>query len=244
VQISYLSNPEGNRRERLLDTMWLNFSTWMCSMRPWEAEFVLDERLARELIEAQFPSLPIGSIRYLHQGWDSAAFLINEEWVFRLPKRRERQRWLESETRILALLGARQLGLRVPEPVYVGQPSAIYPCGFVGYRMLVGRQADEVDLREVDREVSAKRLGEFLGVLHAIDGAEATEAGAREYEFTTPELLGKLTEAREVVWPALPEELRERCRPYLEGAVAVPDGTKRPRCLVHGDLADEHLLLD
>jgi aminoglycoside phosphotransferase (APT) family kinase protein len=211
---------------------------------PWESEFDLGTQTARALIESQFPSLMIVSLRYLHEGWDSAAFLVNEEWVFRFPKRRERQAWLASEVAMLQLLGTRRLELSIPAPVYLGKPSSLFPCGFMGYRLLAGRQGDEVDLKEVDREVSARRLGEFLGVLHSIDVKEAESLGARRYEFTTQELLEKLKKTRETLWPALSEELREACRPFLEGTLAVPALAKRPPCLVHGDLADEHLLLD
>src|SRR4051794_29331785 len=56
-------------------------------MPPWTAENAITDDLARTLIEAQFPQLAPVSIRLLGAGWDNSALLINEEFVFRFPRR-------------------------------------------------------------------------------------------------------------------------------------------------------------
>jgi len=211
---------------------------------PWESEFDLDARAVRMLIEAQFPELSITSIRYLHEGWDSAAFLVNEVWVFRFPKRRERQAWLESEVAVLGLLRRQPLGLSIPVPAYLGQPSSLYPCGFMGYRFIDGTQGDTVLLHRVEREESARRFGRFLSALHSTDVREAAACGARHYESRLEAVAAETVATREMVWRHLPLELKELCQPYLEGKCAMPEISEQRRCLVHGDFVDEHVLLD
>jgi aminoglycoside phosphotransferase (APT) family kinase protein len=212
--------------------------------QPWEAEFALNAKAAKALIESQFPSLTVRHIQYLHEGWDSAAFIVNREYVFRFPKRRDRQQWLDSEIGVLTLLENRQLGLGIPKPVFVGKPSAYYPCGFMGYRILSGTQADGIEWNAVDRNTSARRLGEFLSNLHSIEVSDAEAIGAKHHESTLPELLAEVEAARDIIWPALPSELQATCRPVLEGNCPIPQPNHTRRCLVHGDLVDEHLLLD
>ena len=56
-------------------------------MREWAAEVTVDEALARRLIGAQFPELELASVRLLGQGWDMTVWLVDEQWVFRFPRR-------------------------------------------------------------------------------------------------------------------------------------------------------------
>jgi aminoglycoside phosphotransferase (APT) family kinase protein len=211
---------------------------------PWESEFNLDARMVRALIESQFPDLPVTSIRYLHEGWDSAAFLVNEAWIFRFPKRRERQAWLESEVAVLQLLGRQPLELSIPVPVYLGQASSLYPCGFMGYRLIDGIQGDTAQLHQVEREDSARRFGRFLAALHSVDVREAVACGVRPHESRLKALLAETITTHDMIWGKLPRELKELCQPYLEGNCAVPEISELRHCLVHGDLVDEHVLLN
>ena len=109
--------------------------------RPWEAELALSEAEARTLIAVAFPELASASIEPYGVGWDNTAFLVSGEIVFRFPRRQLGAECLESEIRILPGLAARRLPLQVPEPVYVGRPTATYPWPFAGYRRLEGTTA-------------------------------------------------------------------------------------------------------
>ena len=56
-------------------------------MPDWSPELVVDEALARRLIGARFPELRVATMRLLGEGWDSTAWLVDGEWVFRFPRR-------------------------------------------------------------------------------------------------------------------------------------------------------------
>ena len=67
-----------------------------------QSNFAINAQLVRTLLNSQFPALDIESIEFLGEGWDSAAYLVRSPGadsasVFRFPKRRERQVWVESE---------------------------------------------------------------------------------------------------------------------------------------------------
>jgi len=211
---------------------------------PWQSEFSLDAGTVRTLLHSQFPSLSLTSLRYLGEGWDSAAYLVNDEWIFRFPKRQERQEWLESELSVLRLLGTQQLELSIPVPVYLGKPSQRFPCGFMGYRLIGGTQGDRVDLEWVDRNENARRLGVFLSALHSITLQEAAVRGILRYESPMEEVLAETVAMREMLWPQLPPELKDMSQPFLEGTYALTKMSPARSCLSHGDLHDEHILLD
>jgi aminoglycoside phosphotransferase (APT) family kinase protein len=213
-------------------------------MFPWQAEFRLNAESVRALISSQCSPLEIRSVRYLGEGWDSAAYRINEEWVFRFPKRRERQAWLDSEIAVLGLLKDKRFELSVPVPEFLGKAGTLYPCGFMGYRWLAGMQADRFDVRHVNRSESARLLGELLTTVHSIEAGEADVRGVQFEELSLAEALEETVAMRDTVLPRLPADLHGACLPFLEGACAVPEPTRSRRCLVHGDLVDEHILLN
>jgi len=53
----------------------------------WTAETPVDEALARQLVSEQFPPLPERSLALLNEGWDYVVALVDDEWVFRFPRR-------------------------------------------------------------------------------------------------------------------------------------------------------------
>ena len=208
-----------------------------------DRELPLDESIVRELLAEQFPDLAVAAARYLHAGWDSTAWLINGQWVFRFPKREERREWVDSELGVLDLLGRRDLSVSVPVPEYVGQASRRFPCRFMGYRLIAGTTGDRLSPNQVDQKESAARLGELLTVVHSIDPCTA-DARIQTYDFPLDGVLAETIAMRETVLLRLPIELQTVCRPYLDGTCAVPMQAAALRCLVHGDLVDEHVVLD
>lgn len=209
-----------------------------------DTEFDLSATLVRTLLAEQFPELIAHSVEYLHQGWDNTAFLVNGEWVFRFPKRRERQPWLESETNALRWLSKQRLPVALPSPNYVGKPGPRYPCGFLGYRMIAGVPGDRIADFAVNRGETARRVGELFTIAHSLEFREAESLGIHSFEWPLEVALDEVVSLSETVSRALPESLWPVCRPFLEGSCEIPRSSQSRRCLVHGDLVDEHLIFD
>jgi aminoglycoside phosphotransferase (APT) family kinase protein len=215
---------------------------------PWRSEVALDEALVLELVTGQFPDLGAGEVRYLHQGWDSRAYLVDvadDTVVFRFPKRAEVDGWLRAELEILRALAPLDLPLAIPRPEWIGRPGPRFPFRFMGYRLIVGAPGDAVDVDAVDQASLAASLGAFLGVLHTRGTALVAGAEIRGHDDEASPLAGMLAEARAVAREAfevLPEDLRTVAAEFIERGdlpAAVPFG-----CLVHDDLTPEHLLVD
>ncbi len=208
-------------------------------MREWAAEATVDEGLARRLIGAQFPDLELRSIHPLGQGWDMTVWQVDEQWVFRFPRREMVIPGLLNEIELLPRI-APLLPLPIPIPTFLGEPSPEYRWPFYGAPFLPGRELAEAALDEDERAMLARPLGKFLRALHGTGlDADLPLDPVRRADMTlrVPKTRERLAELEELgLWQA-PQEAHEVI------AAAVELGPPEPTALVHGDLHLRHLLI-
>lgn len=209
-------------------------------MREWAAEVTVDAALARRLIGEQFPELELGSLELLGEGWDTTVWLVDEEWVFRFPRRSYPVPGLENEIAYLPHL-APLLPLPIPVPTLVGAPSEAFQWPFYGAPFLPGRELADVEPADTARAALARPLAEFLRALHAVElDAELPVDPVRRADMTfrVPRTTERLAELERLgLWsaPPLVDEL-------LESASDLPP--PEPTATCHGDLHLRHLLVD
>ena len=210
----------------------------------WTAEEVVSPELAAHLIEEQFPALAPVQVAALGVGWDNIAYLADEAYVFRFPRREVAVPLLETEARVLPQIAAR-LPLPVPVPDLIGKPSAAYPWPFAGYPFLEGRTACRANLDAGQRMALAEPLGQFLAALHAVPvdqmvalGVGGDSIGRLDLTTRVPralEVLGRLPPAALGVDPGV-------VRGIIEGSASIR--APAAQVLAHGDLYVRHLLVD
>lgn len=162
----------------------------------WAPEFDVDEDLARRLIAAQFPDIALESITRFGAGMDNVAYLIDDRYVFRFPRRGWVAPLLEREERILPLI-ARHLPLAVPFPQFIGRPDLGYPWTFAGYERVDGTTACSAALTLEQRVAFARPLGTFLRALHSIPAEAGERAGLPGDEIGRLDHAARLPLARE-----------------------------------------------
>jgi aminoglycoside phosphotransferase (APT) family kinase protein len=206
----------------------------------WAAEVTVDDALARRLIGEQFPELALRSLRLLGEGWDTTVWLVDEEWVFRFPRRSYPVPGLENEIAYLPRL-APLLPLPIPNPTLVGEPSPDFRWPFYGAPFLPGRELADAALDDAARGALARPLAEFLLTLHAIElGAELPVDPVRraDMSFRVPRTVERLEELERLgLWTAPP-----LVADLLESARELP--APEPAATCHGDLHLRHLLVD
>lgn len=210
--------------------------------QPWAADIALDAALARRLIAEQFPALGDAALRPFGEGWDNAAFLVDERFVFRFPRRRIVAHLIVREAALLPRIAA-AVPFAVPAPVYVGVPTERYPYTFAGYPLLRGTTLDRAAASGTDRAALAAPLGAALRALHAFDVAP--------FEGTLPpDEIGRLEHAKRL--PLARERLRglyerglvDDPRPLLAELERIgPLDDARADTLVHGDLYERHVVV-
>lgn len=210
----------------------------------WEAEQTIEPPLALLLIKEQFPNLHAERIRLFGVGWDNTAFIVNEDLIFRFPRREFALPLLETEWSFLPKL-APQLPVPIPVPKWKGDPTSRFPWPFIGYQMLPGFTACYANLSEQERAALAKPIACFLKILHAIpgssiahchipndnkariDGAQLTQKIRKNLDEIS--LLGLLPNQQE-----------------LENAIEKSQHFRNPisSTIVHGDFYVRHILLN
>jgi aminoglycoside phosphotransferase (APT) family kinase protein len=131
----------------------------------WTAEIAVTPQLAASLIREQFPDLGDQQVTMLATGWDNAAFLVGTQWLFRFPRREIAVPGVQREIAVLPRLAA-TLPLPIPDPQFVGRPSARYPWPFFGARRLPGAELADSGLADSRRARAAASVGHFLRALH------------------------------------------------------------------------------
>lgn len=210
----------------------------------WEAEQTIEPPLALQLIKEQFPELQPQNIRLLGVGWDNTAFVVNEDLIFRFPRRAIALPLLEAEWSLLPKL-APQLPLPIPFPQWKGNPSAQFPWTFIGYRMLTGFTACYANLTEKERSSLAEPIASFLKQLHTLPTEEISHC--KLSNDNAPRIDGLLLIQKihknfeELSFLGLLPHQKQ-----LEKVIEKSQHFRRPllTAIVHGDFYVRHLLLD
>ncbi|MFJ7744916.1 phosphotransferase [Peribacillus sp. NPDC097295] len=210
--------------------------------KPWLAEYPVSLELAEHLIKKQFPDINLKEVRQLGEGFDNTVIQLNEEYVFRFPRRPIAVTLIQVENMLLPSL-AGHLPLAIPEPVFFGEPSADYPYPFTGYKMVKGYLP--IEETKDSKISSAIRLAYFLKMLHGFPVQKAKQLGIR------PDGMQRLDVSFRQI--SLDEHLSTLMTlGYSEQAHAISDFLKdldlsyTPQCntLVHGDIHVRNVLLD
>src|SRR5262249_27737904 len=127
---------------------------------------IIDASIVGRIVESQFPELTPVTAAYVGEGYDSIAFDVNGEWVFRFPKRADVEQQLQLELRVLPLLAPR-VRLPLPSFRFQGRPSTLFARSFAGYRKLPGVPGISVAFGDRLPPEIARQMGRFLSALHA-----------------------------------------------------------------------------
>jgi aminoglycoside phosphotransferase (APT) family kinase protein len=204
----------------------------------------VDDQLARELIGNQFAPLPRRSLSLLSEGWDYVVYRVDDDWVFRFPRRSVVVAGMENEIAVLPRLHE-LLPVAVPVPAYVGRPDERFAWSFYGARYLQGVEAGDAELSDDERVGLARPLALALRALHgpaayaAVGGAlPADPMGRGDMRARVPRTREALDSVAALgLWRAPPS-----VETILEQALLLPPA--EPSAICHGDLHFRQLLVD
>jgi aminoglycoside phosphotransferase (APT) family kinase protein len=208
----------------------------------WTPQIDVDEALARRLIADRFPALAALPVTRFGNGWDNAAFLVGETFVFRFPTRSIAAPLIETEARVLPAI-ASALALTISAPQFIGAPGADYPWTFAGYRVVPGATADVRAPSDAEREALAPALGAFLRTLHALD-PQAVAPGLPPDEIGRLDHARRFPQARERFARLAAAQLVDDPAIFLAELARIAPPGSRTLAIVHGDLYARHVVID
>jgi aminoglycoside phosphotransferase (APT) family kinase protein len=174
----------------------------------------------RQLI-AELVGRSPGTILEIDDGYDFEVTIVDDEWVFRFPRRSGVEEALELEIAALPAI-APALPVDVPSFEYVSRNPL-----FVGYRLIRGRPLVDEDEQGVLAFLGALHAHDPLGLpVERHDWVEAYREQCSEFE--------------RLVFPVVDVDLREHARRLFGDVETLVDFTPS---LVHADLGPEHLLV-
>ena len=212
--------------------------------QPWSPEQAIPIEHAGAIIEKQFPELKPAKLQKLGEGFDNSVFMVNDQYVFRFPRRKIAVELIETETRLLPGL-AGILPIPVPNPIFQGTPDDGYPWPFAGYPIIKGQPPSL--LTEEQRLQSVAPLARFLRTLHdyPIEKAKQLkipfdEIGRLGIKMRKPRLVENMEKAKHL--DIMHNGLVEALKHFLQ---TVPDDlSDGTQALVHGDLHIRNILVD
>ncbi len=212
--------------------------------QPWTAEFYVDQKLACKLIEEQFPELSPATVIFCGEGWDNTAYQVNNEYLFRFPRRQFGANCVPAETQLLPFL-ATQLPLQIPNPIFIGKPTAEYQWPFLGYRYLKGQDACAAHLTMQERAHLAAPLAQFLKALHAIPVEQVENLGAQRDRIRKLDIQFRYPQAIEHLHYIEQHKLFDDCSTLLTLLNSLKELRKDEIVtIVHSDLYARHLLVN
>jgi aminoglycoside phosphotransferase (APT) family kinase protein len=187
-----------------------------------------DERY-RRLLQRHVPDFRVDSFERVGHGWDSDAFEVNGEWIFRFAPRPETEAGLRKEAALLPEL-APILPVPVPEPEIAGHNGVF----FVGHRKIEGRPL------RVAAAGLAERLAAFLSALHAFPVARAAQLSVPVCDLERERQFAERCE--QLAFPLLDRDERATARAMFDEFFAVASQLEFEAVLIHADLGPEHIL--
>ena len=213
---------------------------------PWLPEREVPPEEARQLIRACFPALAATRVEHFGEGWDNVAYLIDDTYVFRFPRRQLGADLMATEIRVMPGV-AGLLPLPTSAPAFIGRPSATYPWPFAGYRVLPGHPLYRASFGLDQRHRAAVPLARFLAALHAISAEQAASLGAGPDPLGRFDITRRTAKARESIARLTELGLLGDAAPLfaiLDRALAEGMPAEWTPVLVHADLDTRHILVD
>ena len=211
----------------------------------WHPDIEITDTLACEVISAQFPSLSPINLKCIGEGWDNKAYLVNQQYIFRMPHRTVAAPLIERENAVLKYLQS-IINLQIPNPEFAGNPCEIYPYHFHGYPIIPGKSGCHAQLTATSRRGSIPKLALFLKQLHSITEAKAYEIGAETQVFDRTNMAHLIELMRERVAKINTQNIATINMQAFEHELQITKSIRLPdnKVLVHGDMYCRHLMFN
>jgi len=205
----------------------------------------MDIEQYKHAIEKFFPQFKINSVVPVYSGWDNFVLEVNDEYIFRFPKRRALEAQLQKEIRLLREL-AETLSVPVPRFDLFCNHKEEWPGQFVGYRKIDGTPLKKELIKPSQSSQLAKQLASFLTELHLFPLHRVTQL---TLPYITPSqwrhkyvnLYGQVQ--RRVYLLLEKTEISETTLLWEDYLTDKANFRFKP-VLLHGDLSEEHILYD
>lgn len=204
------------------------------------------QRLLVETISAACPDLQIRSARLqAHDGEFNDIVVVNDEMIFRFPRRSETIPAFLREMKLLSKLQP-VLPLPVPNPIFHGGQTTELGKVFMGYARIPGRPLDVEALEtHADEALLATMAGQLAGFLEALHWLGPASTGLDLPQMNMPAWTRTFfEEVRKNLFFYMREEACKGVSDTFEAYFGQEHLHAYQPCLVHGDFGGSNILYD
>lgn len=197
-------------------------------------------KATKYLLEHTFIDLKVKSIRVLGSGYDSVAYLVNNEYVFKIKFSANKKKGYEKEKAIYDFLNKNlATDIKIPNIEYshISDEASI-----LGYKQIKGKfLTPELykTLLPEEKELLKQDIAKFLKQMHDLDCSEISR-----YKIDNKQnVLEEYQLLRNTIYDSLSDVEKEYIEKFMKRlySTTIFDDKK---CLCHNDFSCNHLLLD
>lgn len=190
----------------------------------------------KKIIEKEF-GLVVNSIKILGEGLDSVAYLVNNEYIFKISKHQEARDNLKKEVQVLNYIKGK-VSLQVPIIEYYSEEYSV--CGYKEIKgtILTPKMYEQLSAEEKDN--LAKDLASFLKELHSLPLPDINDLKLdvlEDYENDYKELKDK-------IYNKISEKVKVYLDSLFERVLNDERITKYEVALCHNDLSCNHIVIN
>ena len=193
----------------------------------------------RKILEEKF-SISIDSIRQIGEGYDSKAYLVNDEYIFKIKFSANKKKGYEKENAIYDFLNRNlNTDIKIPnvEYSYISDEISI-----LGYKEIKGKFLNPKlysTLSQEEKNQLKKDIANFLRLMHDLDYSEISSYTVDNKQ----NVLEEYQLLRDTIYDSLTDIEKQYIESFMQrlNSTDIFDGKK---CLCHNDFSCNHLLLD
>ena len=193
----------------------------------------------RKILEEKF-SISIDSIRQIGEGYDSKAYLVNDEYIFKIKFSANKKKGYEKEKAIYDFLNRNlNTDIKIPnvEYSYISDEISI-----LGYKEIKGKFLNPKlysTLSQEEKNQLKKDIANFLRLMHDLDYSEISSYTVDNKQ----NVLEEYQLLRDTIYDSLTDIEKQYIESFMQrlNSTDIFDGKK---CLCHNDFSCNHLLLD
>ena len=193
----------------------------------------------KNLLEEKF-NISIDSIKQIGEGYDSKAYLVNDEYIFKIKFSANKKKGYEKEKAIYDFLNSRlNTDIKIPniEYSYISDEISI-----LGYKEIKGKFLSPklyLTLSQEEKSQLKIDISNFLRLMHDLDYSDISS-----YTIDNKQnVLEEYQLLRDTIYDSLTDVEKQYIESFMQrlNTTDIFDGKK---CLCHNDFSCNHLLLD
>ena len=193
----------------------------------------------KDIIEDKF-NIVVYDIKFIGEGYDSKAYIVNNEYVFKIKFSNNEKKGYEKEKAIYDFLNKHlKTNIKVPniEYSYINDDISI-----LGYKEIKGDSLSPKlykYLSKKEQELLKQDIAKFLKEMHSLDISEISD-----YKIDNKQnVLEEYELLRDTIYDSLSDKEKKYIESFMErlNTTTIFEGKK---CLCHNDFSCNHLLLD